>query len=408
MKNKLFGNIGLLYLFAFLSAMRFDRALWMLYLVERGLNMSQVGLIESLFHAVIVLFEVPTGMVADLYGRKHSLLMGSLLSFFYALLMMIGGHFFVFSLAFALAGLAGTFRSGADNALLYDTLLHSGKTEDYTKVSGNMLAISLVAMSAAQWLGGVVAEFSWNWVYLGMLMVNGLLFIPLLLMKEPPRDSQASPNHQEKIPVRQRWKNQFAESWRVWKQEYTLRSPLILFITLSCAMVIVMFYGQAFFSRMGFRSSEIGLIFTVESLLAVIVAKFAYRIERRWTFGKLLVSIYLLICCLMGLFAVLHGWSAVAAFFFMGNLSVVLDPIFSHYVQSKIASSQRATFFSFISLATSLGTMILFPAFGVLVDRWGFDLAFGMLAAFMTFLLICLKRMAKYEKTTAETVTDRG
>jgi MFS family permease len=407
-KNKLSSNIGLLYLFSFLSALRFDRALWMLYLVERGLNMSQVGLIESLFHVVIVLFEVPTGMVADLYGRKRSLLIGSLLSLFYALLMMIGGHFFVFTLAFALAGLAGTFRSGADNALLYDTLLYSGKKEDYTKVSGNMMAISLVAMSTAQWLGGVLAEFNWNLVYLLILTANGLLLIPLLLIKEPPIDSQESTNHQEKIPIGQLWKNQFVESWRVWKPEYSMRLPLILFITISCVMVIVMFYSQEFFSRMGFSTSKIGLIFTVESLLAVFVAKFAYRVERRWTFGKLLVSIYISICCILGLFAVLHGWSAVVAFFLMGNLSVVLDPIFSNFVQSKISSSQRVTFFSFINLATSLGIMIVFPAFGVLVDLWGFALAFGILVALMTFLLIYLKLMGRYEITTTETVTDRG
>ncbi|EZP76683.1 hypothetical protein H839_08803 [Parageobacillus genomosp. 1] len=82
-----------------------------------------------MFHVVILLFEVPTGMVADLYGRKRTLLIGSMLSLFYALLMMVGGHFFVFTLAFALAGLAGTFHSGAHNALLCDTLLYSGKKE---------------------------------------------------------------------------------------------------------------------------------------------------------------------------------------------------------------------------------------------------------------------------------------
>ena len=115
-------NIYMLYGYIFFAQLFFDRALWVIYLGDRGMSFGQIGLLEAFLHLAIVLFEVPTGMIADLYGRKASLLIGNLFSLFYGLFMLISGTFSMFTLAFLSMGLMITFHSGAEQAFAYDTL----------------------------------------------------------------------------------------------------------------------------------------------------------------------------------------------------------------------------------------------------------------------------------------------
>ncbi|MGB8955922.1 MAG: MFS transporter [Tumebacillaceae bacterium] len=371
-------NIAALYVNAFLGQLYFDRALWVLYLGERGMNMAQVGVLEGLLHLFIVLFEIPTGVIADLYGRKKSLLIGSFISLGYALFMMIGGHFFVFSLAFALFGLANTFKSGAGQALFYDTLAAAGQESRYTKIMGNEAALIYIALSVAQWGGGVLAEHSWNWVYGGILVIQVIAIVPLLLVKEPQHEEVAE-KASEAEPQRgmlAAWKGQFSDSYEVWKNEKSVRMPIVMYIMVNTSIVIVVFYAQAFLAQQGFSKSQIGLIFTIDYLLGAAAAKFVHHLERKWAFGKLIQGFYYLIALLLVVFATLHGYAGVVAMWMMGSLASGLDPVFSNFVQGKLTSKIRATFFSMISVVVSLSIVVAFPLFGAVVDWLGFETSY--------------------------------
>ena len=371
-------NIRALYANAFLSQLYFDRALWVLYLGERGMNMAQVGMLEGLLHLFIVLFEIPTGVIADLYGRKRSLLIGSAISLGYALLMMIGGHFFVFSLAFALFGLAITFKSGAAQALFYDTLAAAGQESRYTKIMGNESALIYIALSVAQWGGGILAEHSWNWVYGGILVIQVIAMVPLLLVKEP-KHAEVAEEAADTEPRRgmlASWKGQFSDSYEVWKNEQSVRMPIVLYIMVSTSIVVVVYYAQAFLAQQGFSTSQIGLIFTIDYLLGAAAAKFVHHLERKMAFGKLIKGIYYLIALLLVAFATLHGYAGVVAMWMMGSLASGLDPVFSNFVQGKLTSKIRATFFSMISVVVSLSIVVAFPLFGAVVDWLGFEASY--------------------------------
>jgi len=379
-------NILLLYLHIFTSGLYFDRALWMLYLVERGMNMAQAGVLEALLHFVIFFFEVPTGMIADLYGRKKSLMIGSFISLFYALFMLVSDNFYLFTLAFAVMGLSITFRSGAEQALTYDTLEAGGEQARYTKVVGNQYALILISMSLAKWIGGFMAERSWEIVYWSIFGFQVLALLPLFWLKEPPRAAKATEDASTppaKKSIKEAWRTQFLDALSVWNSEQSMRLPIVLYIFIPTAMVIVVFYGQEYFSRLGYSPSEIGLIFTIETLVGVAAAKLAHLVEKRFSFSKLFPVTYYLIVTFIIAFAVLQGILAVLSLFILGVLSVLLEPIFSNFVQTRISSNIRATFFSMISLATSLSIMLTFPVFGAVVDRIGFQSSFLGLVVLM-------------------------
>ncbi|WP_179886609.1 MFS transporter [Bacillus sp. es.034] len=183
-------NIYLLYFYLFFAQLFFDRALWVIYLGDKGMTLGEIGVLEALLHLAIVLFEVPTGMIADLYGRKVSLVIGNLFSLLYGLFMLLSGNFSMFTLAFLSMGLMVTLHSGAEQAFAYDTLKNDKREKDYTRVIGSMTAISLLSLSLAKFLGGFMAEVSWEWVYGSTIVTHVLAVVPLLFMKEPEQEDR--------------------------------------------------------------------------------------------------------------------------------------------------------------------------------------------------------------------------
>ena len=148
------------YLHAFTSTLRFTDAVWVALLAARGFTLAQIGLAEGVFHGVSLLCEVPSGMAADLLGRRRTLIFGGALGVVSAATMA-----FAPSLAFICAGmglkaLGYNLLSGTTEALTYDSLKTAGRERDYIKVDAKAsifmkLASALGAGRGAD-LGGLL------------------------------------------------------------------------------------------------------------------------------------------------------------------------------------------------------------------------------------------------------------
>jgi MFS family permease len=131
-KNKLKRNITVSYIYNFLLKIDITTAIWVLYLSFRGMSLVEIGLIESVYHITGILFELPTGAIADVYGKKFSVLLGRILSVISCLLMITASSFWGFAIAFMLASASMNLNSGAAEALVYDSLkiLGRGKIQE--------------------------------------------------------------------------------------------------------------------------------------------------------------------------------------------------------------------------------------------------------------------------------------
>lgn len=379
-------NINMIYLYIFFGQLFFDRALWVIYLSDSGLTLGEIGIIEAILHLSIVLFELPTGMVADLYGRKISILIGSVLSIGYAGFMLISDSLSLFGLAFVSLGVGLTFHSGAQQALAYDTLKEVKREKDYTEVFGNMTALALLSLSFAKLAGGLMAEVSWEWVYGAMIVMQVLALIPILFLHEPEREMRVV----ERKGVLQTWKEQFLSGITVWKHNPAVRIPIILFISVTTVIVILTFYGQEYFTRLGYSSFVIGLIFTVDGLLGVIMAKIAYRLERKWKFFSIVKYGYAFYLLFFVLFIVSPKLGIVLSFLALAQLVTLFEPIFSNFIQNILSSDVRSTFFSLISLVESFFIMVGFPAFGYAIEHIGFENGFLVLLIILVLIYVAV------------------
>ncbi|MBP1947160.1 MFS transporter [Virgibacillus litoralis] len=361
-------NIRYIYIYIFVAQLFFDRALWVIYLNDKGLSMSEIGIVEALMHLSVVLLEIPTGIIADVYGRKVSLFIGNILSVGYGTFMLVGDSLSLFGLALMTLGTSITFQSGAEEALIYDTLKEKDKEKQYTRVFGNMTALALLSLSFAKLAGGWMAEINWELVYGGIIITHLLALIPIAMLHEPEREKNSSSH----TGIKQQWLGQLKAGIRIWRTNQTAHIPIIFFIMIGTSIVILTFYGQEFFTRLGYSSMTIGIIFTVEGLLGVVMAKVAYRLESKWSFGSITSYGYVLYLVFFLLFIVSPDWAIVMSFLILSQLVTLYEPIFSNFIQGGLESNVRATFFSMISVVESFSIMLLFPLFGLMIDTIGF------------------------------------
>ena len=146
--------------FGFFTCLRIPDAVWVVLLAASGFSLWQIGLAEGVFHGVSLLCEIPSGMAADLMGRRRSLAAGGLCGVVSALLMAFSEAFFGVCLAMAFSALACNFISGSDEALLYDSLLQTGREKAYLSVSARYAQVqNLGAMlsNLASLLAGVLS-----------------------------------------------------------------------------------------------------------------------------------------------------------------------------------------------------------------------------------------------------------
>ena len=122
-------QLACLYTNYFFSGLRITDAVWVALLAARGFSLWEIGFAEGVFHIVSLLCEVPSGMAADLLGRKKILVFGGMCVVLYNLLMAIAPNLFFICLAMGLNAFASTMFSGTFSALTYDSLKQCGKTD---------------------------------------------------------------------------------------------------------------------------------------------------------------------------------------------------------------------------------------------------------------------------------------
>lgn len=183
----------LLYLYDLLISFRLIDTVWVLFLLDRGYTLAQVGIAEGVFHITSMLFEIPSGMFADLFGRKKTLLLSGTAGIFSSFFMALDGWSGWIYFGMICSALAFNLASGTQEAIVYDSLLE-GKCEDrYKKVWANMSVIGRVAQAAACAASPIAIAMGYRYTYLVMGILGCGTVLSAAGMKEPVLNSEKCP-----------------------------------------------------------------------------------------------------------------------------------------------------------------------------------------------------------------------
>ena len=370
------GNIKKNYIFKFMSSTVFDEAIWLLYLVSRGMSLVQIGILESIFHITSMLCEVPTGYIADRFGRKTSRIMGRGFAFIGCVIMISSHSFAFFALGIIFSALSYNLESGAGDALVYDSMIESGQEDKYMKVKGRQEICFQSARLVSLIGGGLIATYSYLLAYLLTAVIHLASFLFSFSFKEPEVG---------RVEVRVSFFRLIRDSFQVvWEHKGVLR--YIFYIEgLSLFCTTLYFYFQNFLKSKGYTEFQIGLVLAASAVAGLIASSFAYRLEKRLGERKLILVASPIAILLFGMIALTH--MEALALILLSAIDTILFVVFSDYINKQIPSQQRATILSFQSMFFSIMMVAFFPAVGAISQYMGFKTAFAFIAALALILM---------------------
>lgn len=394
MKKSMEKNILIGYVFRFICNFDLSASIWVLYLVSKGLPLWKIGLLEGIFHLVSFLSEIPSGVIADLLGRKRAMILSRICCTVANVLMLFTNNLWFLALSFALSAWGYNFLSGSEEALIYDSLKEAGIQEKYLKVSGRLEMILNISQSTALLLGGILAEQSFVYCYLFASLISILSLIPCLFLIEP---NSIKENIGKKVSFSLQLKTAF---W------YVRRDKKVIEILFSYSIIFTLytisyFYGQEYFSQLGLGKDKIGMVMFFVGIMNCIGAANSEKIAEKHGNNAKVFSIMLIALGTMGMITG-NTWIVIISFGIMGFAVTMLYPIQSEALNRIIPSEQRATIISANSMVFSMYMLVLFPIAGAVGDRFGLKRVFlglSIVELALTILLWVLhKKGGKYDK----------
>jgi MFS family permease len=368
-----------------------------IFLLDAGLSNLEAFAANAFFTVGMVLFEVPTGIVADSVGRRASYLLGTLTlaatTLLYVLLWQIEAPFWAWAVVSMGLGLGFTFFSGAVEAWLVDALNATGFTGDLESVFGRGQVVSGVAMLAGSVAGGYIAQVT----SLGVpFVLRGVVLLVMFVLAFLVMHDVGF------TPVRGQGVVQGVRRIAGASIEYGWRVPAVKWIMLASPFTAgVGFYAfyalQPYLLELWGDPEAYGIAGLVAAIVAgaqVVGGLAAPRIRRMFhrrtsaLFSATAASAVTLAA--IGVFQ--QFWVVLGLIVVWGLLFAASMPISSAYLNGLIPSQQRATILSFNSMLGSSGGVVVQPALGRSADVWGYGTSYvigaGVSALALPFVLL--------------------
>jgi MFS family permease len=370
-------NIKIDYIYRFLSSIDISSAIWVLYLAYKGMSLVEIGLLESIHHITSLVCEIPSGALADIMGRKNTIIIGRVMSAIGAILMLFCNSFLGFAIAFVISAMSYNLNSGSEEALVYDSLKVIGEEEKYLKINGNLNFIIEVAQGIAVLVGGILSDYSFVYSY----VLSSIISICALGISFGFKEPEIHEEMKERVTI----VGHFKSCFEVMRDNKKIIIIMMFFELIFMTGTTTHFYSQQYFSEMGYSRSLIAIIYVVASIGCAIGAKLAYKVE------KLLKKAMLYIVPMVGgvWLIVLSSSKGIVSVigFIMFSMSInILYPISSNYINKLIPSAQRATLISVQSICFSIFMIMIFPLLGFIGQFSSLNISFIVLA----IILFCI------------------
>lgn len=368
--NRLKRNIRLDYISSFIANLNMQSSIWVLYLAYCGLSLAEIGLLEGIYHATSMICEIPSGAVADLLGRKRSMVLSRICIALSCIIMLLAGSFWGFALSFIIQALGNNFNSGSEEALVYDSMKALGQEEQYMGVYGRLNEVIEVSQGIATVAGGILAEYSWGWCYGACVIIAVLALLSVVPMTEAPYASE-----EKRAGIRETVAAHFRACAVVLKSDRRIAGIIVYYSVVFAAEALLFFYSQQYYAQLGYSKIQISLILLIVSVISCAGAVFSEKI-----FRKLGNKTALAATLGIGAGLLCYGFQnmvfAVIGFSIAGFCNSVLYPVHSELLNRLIPSEQRATLISVDSMFFSIGMILMFPLAGVMADQWGLTRVF--------------------------------
>jgi MFS family permease len=357
MKN----NIRKMYLLNFFVSMQFFAGVIIpFFTIWGGLSLTQIFLLQSFYCLCIVLMEIPSGAIADRFGRKKTIIVAILFNIVGALIYTSKADFYVFMAGEFLWAIAASFFTGSENALVYDTLKKIGKDKKSKAIFSRYESAGLLGMMVGAPAGSLIASMAGLQAPMTYLIVPFSISILVALTIKEPMISKRKNNYLKTL----------ISGTKYFFKHNILKVLAFDMISISLLSYFLFILYQKMLLNAGLDVGYFGFVFSFIVLAQVVIMNNFCRLEnflgskrRLLLFSSVIAGVSLIIVSLTNMLSIMLICIVLAIGF--GSSRSVL---FTSYYNKYIPSDKRATVLSSISMVRRLVIAIITPLVGIAAD----------------------------------------
>jgi MFS family permease len=343
-----------------------------LFFQEHGLSLTEVMLLQAIYSLSVAVFEIPSGYIADIFGRKQTIVFSTIFSFIGYLVFSFYGGFYAFAIAQVLVGIGGSLMSGSDSAIIYDTLLETKSKTSYTKIEGRNYAIGNFSEAAAGILGGFLAVGS---LYLPIYVQTSILFfsIPIALTLVEPTMHEENKLDRSFKAILEVVKFSLVDNTR-------LRWLIIYSSAMGVATLSMAWFAQPFFKEVGVPLVYFGILWAGLNFSAGLTSFNAHQFDRKENNYKMLIYLSLGMITsfiLLGFNSSMFGLVFILVIYLLRG---IVTPILRNAINENTTSNKRATVLSVRSFIIRISFAICAPILGYIAENYSLANSFYVLA----------------------------
>jgi len=359
-------NIWKMYLVNFLRNLQFFGAVAIPFFLDWAkIDYIRMFILEAAFVFWIFVLEIPTGFVADKFGRKASIILGGLFSAISISIFGIINNYWVFFVAEFIGAIGFTLLSGADKALIYDTLIQTKNTGDGKVILSRYESAGTLGILVGFPMGSLIAgsdilpypkTLTLTFIISGFFLL--LTFFVALTLNEPERKEKVKEFIKEGI-----------DGFKYIFKHKMLRLFALNFALISATTFFMFWFYQSLAGVMGIDIKYNGFIGAGCNLFSLLLLLNIKQIEKLFGMkNTLLYSAIIPGLFFIGLFFFRNIYFVLVAMFIIIGLKIMRSPVLSDFMNRHIESRNRATVLSGVSMLEKIIIMILYPIVGLLAD----------------------------------------
>ena len=359
-------QLRLLYLNTSLGAFQIAGASWVALLAARGFSLVEIGFAESVFHVASLLFEVPSGVISDVFGRKKSMVLSQCMMLVSSLLMLVSDSMAGVLPAMVFSAFGYNFASGTRESLAYETLKAEGREAEYDGYASTDMMLYTFFSSLATLCAGAALALGYRRAYLVDIGLGTVCLMSALRLQDvgyAAAGEEEGKNGTEET-VWQKIFQCFRESVLFLLHSRKAMELILLNAAVGAAATLLRFFLQARLTEKGLPDAMLGPALFFMGLGGAAGARLILHCKS-WSYGRVFaVSAIAVAGCVAA--AILP---VPAVMVFGGFLSALLDNFLQvrsdPRLNEMVPAGQRATLISVSSLCFSGVMIVLSPLFGM-------------------------------------------
>jgi len=376
-----------MYLITALDYSWFWAAIWVLFYL-RYTNYAGIGLLESIMIITMVVGEIPTGAIADMLGKKKTLLLALAIGSIGYFILGNAPTFLILSIGLFILNIGGTLTSGTNEALIYDSLLSIKQESKYEKVLGNISSIKMLTLAITSIIGGYMYKISPGLPYTALAVTKIFALSLGFFLTEPPVDSYVFT-----------WKNYIKQTKEGVRELFKTKAIKIQNLLLIALTMIVIINGHVLIDAQlvaeGWDADQLGIIVFSMYLVSAGVGQttnfFSKRFGKQNTtiFAAILIALTMLLVPYLGILA---GTILIAS---RNGLIEIFGNSASNAINATTDSKYRATALSSYSMFSNIPYVLGAFGIGYLMDFYSVHTVTAVLGAVLMFTGVYAFRTVK-------------